>query len=221
MQTNLEAIEYKSLSLITRDKIRREIIEGKLPAGTRITETEMSEKLAVSRVVIREAFIELTQEGLLVKERNKYTQVVEFSKKDIKDVFDLRIALEVAAAINCIESKKEIVTELTEKSNIIDRLMQDKENTDISDLIKSDLNFHFHIISRSENERIINIWRGLSGQILVLLYKFIINKGLGSNLDYEHSEIIEAFKRNDSSDIQKVLTRHINDIKYFLQDNYC
>jgi DNA-binding GntR family transcriptional regulator len=98
--------------------------------------------------------------------------------------------------------------------------MQDKENTDISDLIKSDLDFHFHIISRSENERIINIWRGLSGQILVLLYKFIINKGLGSNLDYEHSEIIEAFKRNDTSDIQKILTRHINDIKYFLQDNY-
>ena len=131
--------------------------------GTQVTETEIANELGVSRVVVREAFIALTQEGLLTKERNKFTKVVSFSKKDIKDIFDLRIAIEVAAASACIENNIDFISSLKEKSAIIDG-MKKESTTNIEDMVRRDLELHGFIITSAANQRIIDVWNGLYSQ---------------------------------------------------------
>jgi DNA-binding GntR family transcriptional regulator len=218
-----ETIQYKSLGIITAEKIRDAIIEGRFEPGTRITESEIAEKYGVSRVVIREAFSSLTQEGLLVKERNKYTQIVEFSQKDIKEIFDLRIAIEVAAASICVEDSIDIIDELKEKSNIIDKMRNAKKDSLIDKLVRSDLDFHEFILMKSGNQRMLDVWNSLSSQILVLLYKYIINqqeKLEDNSILHDHSDIIEAFEKKNVAVLQKVLSKHINDTKLFLENNY-
>jgi DNA-binding GntR family transcriptional regulator len=219
---NLETIEYKSLSIITADKIREEIIEGRLFPGTRITESEIAEKLGVSRVVVREAFIALTQEGLLVKERKKYTEIVKFSKKDIKDIFELRIAIESSAAFRCIEDSIDICEDLKEKSALIEKIREDKKDLYLERIVKSDLDFHELIIVKSGNKRLLDIWNSLSSQILILLFRYTFNqqdKLANKTLLHDHSDIISEFEKKNILNLQNVLSKHINDTKSFLEKN--
>lgn len=219
----IDTIKYKSLGIITAEKIRDAIIEGRLAPGTRITESEIADRFGVSRVVIREAFSSLEQEGLLEKERNKCTRIVEFSKKDVKEIFDLRIAIEVAAASICLEESADIVDELKEKSAVIDKIRNDKKDSLIDKLVRSDLAFHEFIMVKSGNQRMLDVWYSLLSQVLVLLYRYIINqqdKLEDKSILHDHSDIIDAFEKKDLAALQKVLSKHINDTKIFLENNY-
>ena len=221
--SNLETIEYKNLSDITTDMIRKEIVVGRISSGTRVTERNISDNLGVSRMVAREAMIGLAKEGLLIKERNKYTKIVEFSKKAISDIFDLRIAIEVAAANKCLELGLDIFQILKIKSKAIDRLADEKKLNGIENLVRNDIDFHELIIRSSGNQKLIDVWGGLSSQILVLLYKYVINKKGKANepkLSHNHDEIVEAFMKKDKQNMQNVIAKHITITKVFLLDNY-
>jgi DNA-binding GntR family transcriptional regulator len=221
--SNLNIIKSKSLSDIAVDMIRQEIIVGRLLPGSHVTEKNITDKLEISRMVAREAMIRLTKEGLLYKERNKYTKVIELSKKDISDIFDLRIALEVAAANKCIELDLDIFQMLKTKSEDVNRLANEKKVNEIENLVRNDMDFHELIVKSAGNQKLINIWEGLSSQILVLLYKYVINRQEQHNeasLSYDHSEIIEAFIKKDMQYMQSVMTEHIRDTKLSLLDNY-
>jgi DNA-binding GntR family transcriptional regulator len=218
-----EILEYKSLSDITTEKIRKEIIIGKLLPGTKITEKNISDRLGVSRIVIREAIIRLVKEGLFIKEKNKYTKVVEFNRKDIMDIFELRIALETAAANKCIELNKMDLNELKSRSEVISRSVKRQRLRDIEQLVRNDIAFHEFIIISSDNKKLIDVWQGLSSQVLMLLYKYVINikkESENIKLSYDHSRIILPLIKGDKSKLQRVIADHINDTKQFLLNNY-
>ncbi len=220
--TNIKALEYKSLGVMAADIIRKEIIEGTISPGMHITEIEIAEKLGVSRVVVREAIISLIQEGLLKKERNKYTEVVEFTKKDIAEIFNLRIAIEIAAAQECIEKKIDIVKILKEKIKTIDSMKKVTPN-EIEDMVRSDLKLHEFIMVCADNKRLLDIWNGLSSQILVLLYKYVVNQEnsyFESELFFNHDEILNAFSHSDKKYMEEVIREHIEDTRDFLLQTY-
>lgn len=75
---------YRQLML----KLRRDIASGVYPVHSRIpSEQELCEAYQVSRVTVRKALAELTQEGLLIRHQGKGTFVgVPRICKDLKDV---------------------------------------------------------------------------------------------------------------------------------------
>lgn len=76
------------------DKLRRAIIAGEFKAGQRLIERELVEKTGVSRTSIREALIELAAEGLVTTTPNKGTAVAKLSGSEIRDLYEVRSALE-------------------------------------------------------------------------------------------------------------------------------
>ena len=89
--------EYLPLRDIVFHTLRKAIITGELPPGERLMETQLGEKLGVSRTPIREAIRKLELEGLVVMVPRKGAQVAQFTQKDIKDVLEVRAALEALA----------------------------------------------------------------------------------------------------------------------------
>lgn len=78
--------------------IREGIIHGNYPPGSRLRERELSEELRMSRVPIREALRQLEAEGFVVTFPNRGAVVSQLSLKDVTELFDLRLSLEVLAA---------------------------------------------------------------------------------------------------------------------------
>lgn len=218
-----EVIETKSLSTITCDIIRREIIEGKLQLGTNITELDVSDRLGVSRVVVREAFLTLEKEGLLIKERNKRTKIIEFTKKDVKEIFDLRIALEIAAALECIENDQIPFDELIAEYQTSDKITKSTEVDPLtfSEIIRKGFDLHRKIVVYSGNKRILDVFDSLYNQILILMYKHKYDELKASGyFEHTHTDIIDALKSKDANRIQVVLRNHIKKTEDFLLSRY-
>ena len=97
---NMRINEYLPLRDIVFQTLRNAIITGELQPGERLMETQLGEKLGVSRTPIREAIRKLELEGLVVMVPRKGAQVAQFTEKDIQDVLEVRAALEALAVQN-------------------------------------------------------------------------------------------------------------------------
>ena len=78
--------------------IRGSIIRGELKSGEILLETNLAERIGVSRTPVREALSRLANEGLVVLGRYRRAQVASFSMVDVAEVFRLRGKLEGHAA---------------------------------------------------------------------------------------------------------------------------
>jgi DNA-binding GntR family transcriptional regulator len=78
--------------------IREGIIAGDYAPGSRLRERDLSESLLMSRIPIREALRQLEIEGFVVTYPNRGAVVSQLTLKDVAELFDLRLSLEVLAA---------------------------------------------------------------------------------------------------------------------------
>jgi DNA-binding GntR family transcriptional regulator len=78
--------------------LRDEIIGWDLQPGTVVAEVEQSERLGMSRTPVREALARLAADGLVVALPGRGLVVTGISVDDIRELFELREALEVTAA---------------------------------------------------------------------------------------------------------------------------
>jgi len=79
-------------------RLREMILACDLPAGSRIAELNLVDKLGVSRTPIRTALMKLEQEGLLEALANGGYAVRTFTEGDVSDAIELRGTLEGLAA---------------------------------------------------------------------------------------------------------------------------
>ena len=75
--------------------IRRDIIERRLPAGTKLPEGDIAQRFGVSRTVVRAAFGRLIAEGLVVRPSNQNARVAKPSPDEAADILDLRRSIEL------------------------------------------------------------------------------------------------------------------------------
>lgn len=75
-----------------------EIQDGALPPGTVIGEVEQAARLGVSRTPLREALGRLAADGLVVQQSPRVTVVTAIDADDIREIFEVRRALEESAA---------------------------------------------------------------------------------------------------------------------------
>ncbi|MEW5421569.1 GntR family transcriptional regulator [Amorphus sp. 3PC139-8] len=79
-------------------ELRRRILSGEFPGGTRLLEVAMAEELEISRTPVREAMSRLAEEGLLERARGGGFLVRRFAYSDVVDTIELRGVLEGTVA---------------------------------------------------------------------------------------------------------------------------
>lgn len=75
-----------------------EIQSGVLPPGAVLGEVEQAARLGVSRTPLREALGRLAADGLVAQQSPRVTVVTDIDAGDIREIFELRRALEESAA---------------------------------------------------------------------------------------------------------------------------
>jgi DNA-binding transcriptional MocR family regulator len=78
--------------------LRKEILSGILPPGTKLAEAPVAKRLGVSRVPVREALVILANEGLVEFKKTGRSFVKGLSQSDFEEIYTLRLVLEPAAA---------------------------------------------------------------------------------------------------------------------------
>ena len=95
LQQNMD--EYLPLRDVVFNTLRQAILTGELKPGERLMEIHLADRLGVSRTPIREAIRKLELEGLVVMIPRKGAQVARITEKNLKDVLEVRRALDMLA----------------------------------------------------------------------------------------------------------------------------
>ena len=114
-----------SLKQRAYDEISRWIVQGVLKQGQPLIETELAERLNISRTPIREALRELEKEGLVEIYPRRGTFVTKLTLKEIQELFEIREALEGMAARLC--AKRITEEELQKLSEKFERAQKEKD----------------------------------------------------------------------------------------------
>jgi len=83
---------------MVRETILKEIVSGKLKAGTPLKSTQIAERLGVSRTPVSRAFTRLTEDGILVQPNNHCAIIAEEAPNSLVQMHEVRELLEPAAA---------------------------------------------------------------------------------------------------------------------------
>lgn len=90
-------------SLAVADRIRDDIVSGALPFGSRLTLDRLAARYCVGHMPVREALRELQGEGLVVLTPNCGARVRAVDIEFVRNIFDLRIAIEAMMARRAAE----------------------------------------------------------------------------------------------------------------------
>lgn len=127
--------QYKPLNEIVFEGIRKAIIKGAVPVGQRINEKEYAERMNISRTPIRDALHRLEEEGL-VEYIPRYGVIVKkISIEDAKEIYKIRVALDIVATINAMnlmtEEQFQQMEELLNKTEEVHKRNQIKKVTQL------------------------------------------------------------------------------------------
>jgi DNA-binding GntR family transcriptional regulator len=82
-------------SALVADGLRKMIHAGEVRAGAPLSQETIATRFGVSRIPVREALLQLEAEGLIVLQPNRGASVVELSDAEIRELYELRVLVEV------------------------------------------------------------------------------------------------------------------------------
>jgi DNA-binding GntR family transcriptional regulator len=158
---------HKQLWESISDQLRDEILDGRIPAGSRLVETELAERFGVSRGPIRDALTELARDGLVNDLPRRGTFVASLSERDLEEVYVLRRAIEEAAVRLAIErgSDEDVAAMYAQLEATEAAYRRD----DLPAAWEADMAFHRAYCVMSGNGRLANLFDGLASQTVLLM----------------------------------------------------
>jgi DNA-binding GntR family transcriptional regulator len=204
---SLLRLEKTSLREQALSALRRAITSGQLQPGTHLVETELSEALQISRGTLREAMRQLQQEGLISAGARGRLSVRHLDAKEIKDIFDVRGALEslAASALAAQEDRTAAVSALRDAVAEMERW----EAAHLEDRIEADLRFHRTMCHLSGNETLLHSWSSLEGSIRMSIMYAGVDRAL-KNMDAKrHLDIVDAIESGDATAAAATVRDHM------------
>lgn len=181
---------YRPLREVVCETLRTAIIGGMLKPGERLMEIQLAEELGVSRTPVREAIRKLEQEGFVEMLPRRGTYVANISIKDVIDVYEIRIALDVLAA--GLAAERITDAELTTLKKHLNKIKHVVEYDEMEKVGEYDWEFHEVLYKASKNERLVTIINNLREQLTRLRVTSMNYRGRIKDTIAEHELLVES-----------------------------
>lgn len=188
--------------------IRAKIVTGEIAAGAIHSVGSLATEFGVSPTPIREALLDLANEGLVEMIRNRGFRVPVLTEHDLDELFELRLMLEVGAATR-LASEPQPTDVLAIARTYADETVVLAEKQDMATFLEADRMFHLHLLSALGNRRLVEIVGRLRNQ--TRLYGLLNLAQLGQLVEsaHEHTRILDAIERGDVGGTRDAMTRHL------------
>ncbi|MDE6909304.1 MAG: GntR family transcriptional regulator [Lachnospiraceae bacterium] len=200
--------EYLPLRDVVFKTLRQEILTGKLKPGERLMEIQLANKLGVSRTPIREAIRKLELDGLVIMIPRRGAEVAQITLKDLKDVMEVRCALDVLAIeLACERMGRDERNKLYQACENFREAVKTK---DTRKLAEADVAFHDAIVLSTGNTRLIQLVSNLSEQMYRYRFEYLKDATSHEMLQQEHMEMYQSILKKDKAAAASVVRKHIN-----------
>ncbi|CCQ09239.1 Propionate catabolism operon transcriptional regulator of GntR family [predicted] [Pseudoalteromonas luteoviolacea B = ATCC 29581] len=188
--------------------LRKAIVEGEIPSGTKLSETELSTKYAVSRAVIREAINRLEACHIVERKANVGARVVALSQAGLEELYQVRESLEgMAARLAALNMSDEDINGLTQ---LLNHHASNVKSGESYYQEAGDVDFHYRIILGSKNNHLITM---LVNGMYHLIRMYRVQLGMAgprvTTAFDEHQHIVRAIRNRDPELAEMLMRRHI------------
>jgi len=217
--TQLDTIggEELNAATLTRDRttlpaslaeqLRQLITEGELPAGARLNERALGDRLGVSRTPLREAFRLLAAEGLIEHTPNRGAQVVKLSEQDIRDSFEVMSGLEaLSGELAC---RRITADELAEIRALTFEMLASHARQDLPSYYRLNRAIHDRINHAARNRLLTQVYATLNLRIQNLRFRSNFDRDKWNKAAREHTEMVDALEARDGAGLAAIMRAHL------------
>jgi len=200
------------------DRIETAIMKGDLAPGTKISEVLLAKTFGISRGPLREAIRRLEGRGLLEIIPHVGARVVTLSVDDLREVFDIREALEGMACRLAAERMTD--SEIAAVGTVLDQHGGDAalKAGEAYYQQPGDYDFHYRIAQGAKNRRIVEL---LCGEMyhLIRIYRYRSGAvpGRAPQAFDEHRKILAALQARDGALAETLMREHIRRARTLLE----
>jgi DNA-binding GntR family transcriptional regulator len=198
---NLNELAYK--------EIKNLLIKGQLEFNALYSANQFAGILGVSRTPVREALLQLVNEGCLVFVKRQGFKIKEYSEKEIKDFFETRKIIETYVIERLIGSSAGLDTKQLEMSLQL-MVIRAKGKEDTYGFLEADKDFHLTLVQQYNNSLLLSIMQNIRNLISVFGAKALSHGERFVEVIQEHKVILEAIREGNKKKAVEAVTFHLN-----------
>lgn len=207
--------EHKSMTSLTCDRLRSAIITAQFRPGQKLRIEALREEFDASLGAVREALARLTSEGLVVAEPQRGFAVSLISRKDLTDLTEARVVIELICLQSSIEEGdlawEGRVLSFAHQLSKLSRSAHETGHPDTNKWHHYHQIFHDEITSACAN----TWWLKLRKQLFIQSERYRRLSGpfaeYDRDIDAEHGAICDAALARDAKKAKVLLAKHLRD----------
>lgn len=196
--------------------LRRRILTGGLPPGSRLSVPAIARELGVSRSPVRDAVLRLEREGLAEETFNRGAVVPSPDRRHLVSLYEAREALEGAAARLAAPRMDHLA-----RRTMLALLQEHREVVSAQDFdrhIEVDAAFHRQVRAVARSPVITRMLEEVQGQVMLAMRWTSVSGGLDNALS-DHVAIFEALAAGDAPASETAARQHIARLTDLLRDH--
>lgn len=184
--------------------------------GQHLVESELVERLGVSRALIRGVLATLAHEGLVDKEPHRGARVRTVGESEAIEITECRSVLEgLAARHAAVNATAEDREELSAIQASMERLLRDE---DLIGYSNANSRLHARILTASRHATLQRLVASLRAQTIRFQYRTILTPGRPRHSLDEHAAIVGAINSCDPDEAERAMRRHLSGVATALAD---
>ena len=198
----MEAI-FKTKNEAIYDMLRKEILQARIKPGEKIVVSDLSKKIGVSEIPIREAVKKLESEGFLTVMPHVGITVSKLDPDEVVEFYLIRIELEsLASRLATPHISQEDIEYLTKKNQEMKSALQRNDPEMLATLNKQ---FHLKIYAAAKRPHLYKLIADLWDKVSWIRSVFFLAPQIALDSLKEHAEIIEAIRKKDGELVGKLM----------------
>jgi DNA-binding GntR family transcriptional regulator len=191
-----EKLDYTSIGEALLSKIRSEILDGTLPPGQKLQQTEIADRFGISRMPVRDALYRLEGEGLVTFEGGRVATVSALDMDEVVEVYEIRIVLEELAAQKAAKNISD--DDLAELSKFEAQMEEASKQHDLGLYLDLDRHFHLKSYEPSGSPRLLALISRYWARTQHYRRAFTSKPGRMEHALEEHREILKRLQERDA-----------------------
>ena len=196
-----------SLKEMAFESIKAAILSKKLEPGKVYNEQKLAKELGISKTPVREALLDLKAKGFITLLPRRGFQIKVLTEKDIKNLYEVRIALETAIV-------RSIIPKLTEAALKKIDTIHEKERAVIKAddrlrYLQIDRELHLCLAGITENQYMITSLENIRDLIDWMGFKALTWRERTKEVEQEHEKVIEKLREKDIEGAEHMMEEHI------------
>lgn len=202
--------ERRGLTELVADSIRQAIFDGAFDLGGRLNESDIADRLHVSRGPVREALAQLKQEGVVTMSWHRGAFIMQLSEKDVRELYSLRTVLEVFAIQEAAATATPADFDVL--SRILASMSKAIDDQNDFEMIQLDIQFHDGLYRAANHHRLYHAWSSIRSQVLLslLVKRHASNEYYLDKVIAEHQQLFDVVRSRDADACERAIREHLS-----------